>query len=188
MRASRRSLLLILCIQSPCGFGSLFKLCISLQCGYGKPTQVTRNTLDKDTTMKKKKETAAGAKPEAWTVIYGDVRLHLTEEDVLASLRTAVEEDGVKPVWISWEDGSKVMPISVNVVEIDTFIEMLRDDMTFQGQVFRGEGMIPALAESKDYRDTLPTFSWAIAEFLADGEMNELVYQIQIDPWRPMPY
>lgn len=138
--------------------------------------------------MEKKKETVAGVKPEAWPVVDGDIRLHLTEEDVLESLRTAVEEDGVKPVWVSYDDGAGVQQGRITREGLDAFLDMLRHAMTFQGQVFEGEGMIPTLADSKGYCDTLPTFSWAIVEFLAGGEMDELVYQIQIDPWRPMPF
>ena len=138
--------------------------------------------------MKRTKEAAEETKPEAWLVVKGDVCLHLTEEDVLESLRTEIEEDGGKPIWITGSNGKEVLQSSVNAVELDTFLRMLRDDMTFQGQVFEGEGMIPALAEDEHYCATMPTFSCAIVEFLSGGKMDELVYQIQIDPWRPMPF
>lgn len=138
--------------------------------------------------MKRTKEAAEETKPEAWLVVKGNVCLRMTEEDVLELLRTEIEEDGEKPVWITRSNGTEVLQSSVNAVELDTFLSMLRNGMTFQGQVFEGEGMIPALAEDEQYCATMPTFSWAIAEFLAGGEMDELVYQIQIDPWSTIPF
>lgn len=137
--------------------------------------------------MKRTKEAAKETKPEAWLVVKGDVCLRMTEEDVLELLRTEIEEDGEKSVWITRSNGTEVLQSSVNAVELDTFLRMLRNNMTFQGQVFEGEGMIPALAEDEHYCATMPTFSWAIVEFLAGGEMDELVYQIQIDPWSTIP-